>query len=546
MKAPAAITLVDAPRTRAYVAAVPDSGFSVQARISPPPTPSARHPTVAPRGLPSAAPRELARRLTLTSLTIAAAYGVSLLLAHTLGAAGWQPLRPSGHNLIGAAIIALSAAVAWVAHRDRMPPGRLLHLGLAYQVLVGLGIALQDNLHPSPFSRPLDEISWLAVLIVMFPLLVPAPLPKSLGASLVTASMWPLAFVVSLRLGHPAPPAVVVGLNVLENYIAAALALVPAVILRRLAADVQKARRMGSYQLIEPLGHGGMGEVWRARHDMLARPAAIKLVRQQALGLAPGTPADAVLHRFEREAQATAALHSPHTVELYDFGVTADGTFYYVMELLDGLDLEQIVSRFGPVPPARAVHFLIQLCDSLADAHHAGLIHRDVKPANVYACRRGLKYDFVKLLDFGLVKPAWRRDVGDSSLTQEGATPGTPAYLAPEVALGSVDVDGRADIYAAGCVAYWLLTGRRVFEAATALQMALQHTQQTPVPPSQRIGKPIPHALEQIVMSCLEKAPGRRPASADDLAGRLLHCGLASDWTQESARAWWRENVPPA
>jgi serine/threonine-protein kinase len=523
---------------------VPDSGFSGPTLSSP--APPARHPTVAPRGLPSAAPRELARRLTLTSLTIAAAYGVSLLLARALGAAGWQPPRGAGHNLIGAAIIVLSAAVAVVAHRDRLPAGRLLNLGLAYQVLVGFGIALQDNLRPNAFSRPLDEVSWLAVLIVMFPLVVPAPLPRSLAASLVTASTWPLAFLLSVRLGYPAPPAAEVGLNVLENYIAAALALVPAVILRRLAADVQKARRMGSYQLIEPLGHGGMGEVWRARHDMLARPAAIKLVRRQALGLAAGTPSEAVLHRFEREAQATAALHSPHTVELYDFGVTADGTFYYVMELLDGLDLEQLVGRYGPVPPARAVHFLVQLCDSLADAHHAGLIHRDVKPANVYACRRGSKYDFVKLLDFGLVKPAWRHDVDASSLTQEGATPGTPAYLAPEVALGSVDVDGRADLYAAGCVAYWLLTGRRVFEAATALQMALQHTQQAPVPPSRRIGKPIPPALEQIVMSCLEKAPGRRPASADDLAGRLLDCGLASDWTQERARAWWLENVPPA
>ena len=525
---------------------MPDSGFSVLTRSATPPTPPARPPTVVPRGLPSAPPRELARRLTLTSLTIAAAYGVSLLLAHALGAAGWQPLRPTGHNLIGAAIIVLSTAVAGVAHRDRLPPGRLLNLGLAYQVLVGLGIALQDNLHPNAFSRPLDEISWLAVLIVMFPLLVPAPLPKSLGASLLTASMWPLAFLVSLRLDHPAPPAVVVGLNVLENYIAAALALVPAVILRRLAADVQKARRMGSYQLIEPLGHGGMGEVWRARHDMLARPAAIKLVRRQALGLGSGTPSDAVLHRFEREAQATAALHSPHTVELYDFGVTGDGTFYYVMELLDGLDLEQLVSRYGPVPPARAVHFLLQLCDSLADAHHAGLIHRDVKPANVYACRRGLKYDFVKLLDFGLVKPAWRRDVDDSSLTQEGATPGTPAYLAPEVALGNVEVDGRADLYAAGCVAYWLLTARRVFEAPTALQMALQHTQAPPVPPSQRIGRPIPQALEQVVLSCLEKAPARRPASAEALAARLLESGLASEWSPECARAWWLANVPPA
>ncbi|HVR69824.1 MAG TPA: serine/threonine-protein kinase [Vicinamibacteria bacterium] len=524
---------------------MPDSGFFVPTRSFAPPEPPPRHPTVAPRGLPSAPPRELSRRLTLTSLTIGAGYGVALLLTNTLGAVGWEAPRPGAHGLIAAAIVGLSAAVAWVSHRDRMPPGRLLNLGLAYEVLVGLGMALQDNLRPTSQEWPLDEISWLALLIVMFPLLVPASPARTLAAGLVTASMWPLAFWVSVRAGNPVPPASAVALNSLENYIAAALALVPAVILRRLTADVQEARRMGSYQLIEPLGHGGMGEVWRARHDMLARPAAIKLVRRQALGLTPGTPNEAVLHRFEREAQATAALHSPHTVELYDFGVTADGTFYYVMELLEGLDLQQLVTRFGPVPPARAVHFLLQLCDSLADAHHAGLIHRDVKPANVYACRRGLKYDFVKLFDFGLVKPAWRHDVDDSSLTQEGATPGTPAYLAPEVALGSVEVDGRVDLYAAGCVMYWLLTGRHVFEARTPLQMAVQHAQAAPVPPSQRIGKPIPAPLEAVVMSCLEKAPDRRPSSADELAGRLVECGVAPPWSQEDARAWWRANVPP-
>jgi serine/threonine-protein kinase len=279
---------------------------------------------------------------------------------------------------------------------------------------------------------------------------------------------------------------------------------------------------------------------------MLARPAAIKLVRRDVLGLASGPPNEALLQRFEREARATAALHSPHTVELYDYGVTTDGTFYYVMELLEGLDLEQLVRRYGPVPPPRAVHLVVQLCDSLADAHHAGLIHRDVKPANVYACRKGLRYDFVKLLDFGLVKPAWRYGIDDSSLTQEGATPGTPAYLAPEVALGSVEVDERVDIYAAGCVLYWLLTGLHVFEARTALQMAVQHAQAEPVPPSKRIGRPLPAALEALVLSCLAKAPCARPASAGELAARLLGCDVGPAWSQDDARAWWRANVSPA
>lgn len=521
-----------------------DSGVFSPTRSWPPPSPPPRHPTLAPQGLPSATPRELSRRLTLTSLVIGAGLTVALLLTNTLSAAGWEARRPDAYNLIGASIVALSAGVAWVAHRDRMPPGRLLNLGLAYEVLVGLGIALQDSLLPIIPGQPLDRLSWLALLIVMFPLVVPAPTAKSLAASLLTASMWPLAFLIGTRLGTHVSGAPVGVLHFLGNYIAAALALVPTVILRQLAADVQKARRMGSYQLIEPLGHGGMGEVWRARHNMLARPAAIKLVRRQAIGLGPGPPNQAVLHRFEREAQATAALHSPHTVELYDFGVTTDGTFYYVMELLEGLDLEQLVRRFGPVPPARAVHLLLQLCDSLADAHAVGLIHRDVKPANVYTCHKGLKHDFVKLLDFGLVKPAWRENVDDSSLTQEGSVPGTPAYLAPEVALGNAEVDGRADLYAVGCVAYWLLTGLRVFEAGTALQMAVQHAQATPVPPSRRSGRPVPPALEAIVMRCLEKDPAARPATADDLARCLSATGLEGGWSQDDARAWWQANVP--
>jgi serine/threonine-protein kinase len=496
--------------------------------------------------LPSEPPRELPRRLKLASLAIAAAFGVSLVLTNALSATGWQTSPHAAlHDLIGASMVALSAGMAWLSHRDRMEPGRLLHLGLGYEVLVALGIALQDNLGSISRGRPLHEISWLAVLIVMFPLVVPAPPLKSLAASLLAASMWPLGFLLGVRLGNPVPATPVVVLNFLENYIAAALALVPALIMRNLAAAVQKARRMGSYQLIEPLGHGGMGEVWRARHNMLARPAAIKLIRGHAIGLGHGPPDEAVLRRFEREAQATAALHSPHTVELYDFGVTADGTFYYVMEILDGLDLEQLVRRFGPVSPPRAVHLLVQLCDSLADAHYVGLIHRDVKPANVYACRKGLKYDFVKLLDFGLVKPAWRENVDDSSLTQEGAVPGTPAYLAPEVALGSLEVDGRADLYAVGCVAYWLLTGQRVFEAGSAVQMAVHHVQTAPVPPSRRSGQPIPAALEEVVLCCLEKAPERRPPTADELARRLLDCGVAPAWSPEDAREWWQANVPP-
>jgi hypothetical protein len=276
---------------------------------------------------------ERSRRLALASLAIAAAFGVSSLLIVSLSAAGWAVRQHLGlHTAIGGTAIVVSGLVAAVAHRDRLAPKTLLNLGLAYEVVIALLMSLQDNLDPIGLGRPLYDISWVAVLIVMFPLVVSAPPAWTLLASLLAASTWPLTILVGIRLGHPVPTASVLALNAAENYIAAALAMVPALILHQLAADVRKARQMGSYRLVERLGQGGMGEVWRAQHDMLARPAAIKLVRGHALGFRSGPADDAVRRRFEREAQATAALHSPHTVELYDFGVTADGTFYYVME----------------------------------------------------------------------------------------------------------------------------------------------------------------------------------------------------------------------
>jgi serine/threonine-protein kinase len=260
--------------------------------------------------------------------------------------------------------------------------------------------------------------------------------------------------------------------------------------------------------------------------------------------LGDGRLAETLVRRFEREAQATAALHSPHTVELYDFGVTRDGTFYYVMEILDGIDLESLVRRFGAVPPERAAHFLLQACDSLADAHHVGLVHRDIKPANLFTCRRGLKYDFLKVLDFGLVKSSWAEQAADARLTTEGMAAGTPAYMAPEVAMGQSALDGRADLYGLGCVAYWLVTGEHVFKGTTPMQVALQHVQATPVPPSQRATVPPPPALEEAILWCLEKDPARRPADADVLAARLSATGLAALWTSVRARQWWEQHVP--
>ena len=315
----------------------------------------------------------------------------------------------------------------------------------------------------------------------------------------------------------------------------------------RLTRELSRAKRMGSYQLVEKIGAGGMGEVWRAKHRLLVRPAAIKLIRAEHLGRRNGHESRTALMRFEREAQATAGLTSPHSIEIYDFGVTDDGTFYYVMELLDGLDLRSLIDRFGPVPPERAVHLLRQTCHSLADAHAHGLIHRDVKPANVFACRRGLDHDFVKVLDFGLVKRSDAPAAERTQITGEGIASGTPAFMPPEMATGEKQIDARADVYALGCVAYWLLTGKLVFEGDTPMKILLGHIRDVPVRPSARMEMQLPEELELVILECLEKNPDRRPADARYLEARLAACaGLLPPWNSERAEDWWAKHMPAA
>jgi serine/threonine-protein kinase len=318
-----------------------------------------------------------------------------------------------------------------------------------------------------------------------------------------------------------------------------------------LGREVAAARELGSYLLEEKLGQGGMGEVWRARHRLLARPAAIKVIRPAlATDGRPGWLED-LRRRFEREAQVTASLRSPHTVGLYDFGVAEDGSFYYVMELLDGLDADRLVKRFGPLPVERVVHVLGQVCHSLSEADSRGLVHRDIKPANIFLCRYGEEHDFVKVLDFGLVTApqADARDgVSGIDLTRENAIHGTPAFIAPEQALGKPGLDGRVDVYATGCVAYWLLTGKTVFGADTRMGLLMQHVSAVPAAPSTRTDQPIPAALDRLVLECLAKDPEQRPRSAKELGARLKEIegdGIGR-WTEERARGWWDEHRPVA
>ncbi len=486
--------------------------------------------------MPAELLRQAARRLALAAFAFALGLAVSIIVNNLVAALSWSH---HSHlyvkNVVDGVIVVISAAMAYAARTGALAPRRLLVAGLVYEVVIALGISISDHLEPMSSDQPLQTISWLCLVIAIFPLIVPAPPRWTLIASMVSATTWPLVYTVSVVAGNPPAPFPVALINTLEIYSAVAIALFTTFVIRRL-------QELGCYQLVERLDKGGMGEIWRARHRMLARPVAIKLIRADLLGARTPSEASALVGRFQREAEATAALHSAHTVALHDFGVTPEGVFYYAMELLDGLDLDTLVRRFGPLPPERVIHLLAQACESLEEAHSQGLIHRDVKPANIVTCHWGHKWDFVKVLDFGLVKAAW--NLGDDDrLTTEGVITGTPAFLAPEAALGRRDIDARVDIYGLGCVAYWLLTGRRPFEGATPMEMVLHHVKTPPLPPSQHVSTPIPSSLEGLVLSCLAKEPEARPPSAEWLADELVQCQTARPWTPSRARQWWEENA---
>jgi serine/threonine protein kinase len=288
----------------------------------------------------------------------------------------------------------------------------------------------------------------------------------------------------------------------------------------------------------------------RLEHDFGVSPERLEVIAHGAFDYltrqdeeAPLTKArEQLVRRFEREAQVTAALRSPHTVQLYDFGVNDTGSFYYVMEFLNGLDLHHIVTRFGPQPAERVVMLLRQACRSLAEAHERGLVHRDIKPANVFVTRLGTEYDYVKILDFGVVKDQSGRDA--TMLSNQSVVQGTPAFMPPEIVLGEGPIDGRADLYSLACTAYWALTAQTVFDATNAAQMLLQHVRAQPVLPSMRSELSIPEQFEAILMRCLEKDPAKRPSSAVELDSELAHVRCDTTWTNERAQKWWNDHVP--
>jgi len=365
---------------------------------------------------------------------------------------------------------------------------------------------------------------------------LPSTPSRTLWISLV--SMMPIVAVTVYVFQHPAVtgPTPDGGLiDVISWAVAAvAMAAIASRVIFGLRAEVSKIRQLGQYTLEEKIGEGGMGVVYRARHALLRRPTAIKL-------LAPERAGAENLQRFEREVQLTAGLSHPSTVAVFDYGRTPEGVFYYAMEFLDGTNLEQLVRTDGPQSPARVVHILQQVAGALAEAHDVGLVHRDVKPANIILCERGGMPDVAKVVDFGLVKRFATRadDMTMAAVTAPYTLMGTPLYMAPEAITGDSNVDARSDLYALGAVGYFLLTGTPVFQAKTIVEICAHHLQTDPEPPSVRIGRPLPSGLERVILQCLAKSPNARPRDARTLSRALAFCAHESPWSEGEAERWW-------
>jgi len=401
-----------------------------------------------------------------------------------------------------------------------------------------------ENVIPRP-GDPIQGSTFVSAWIALCSLVIPNTPWKSGAAALVSAAMVPGAHLFAAHIAGyaPFPWNRLASYSLFPLFVAGWIPFI-STRLHEMQKELSRTQDLGGYRLERLLGRGGMGEVWRARHRLLRREAAVKLVIPDLLSRMGSGERQHMQLRFEQEAHAIATLSSPHTVSLYDFGVSDEGSLYYVMELLNGMDAERLVTHYGSQPAGRVISLIRQACESLEEAHDLGMVHRDVKPSNVFICRLGKRADFVKLLDFGLVKAL--QSPGQVRLTTQGETSGTPAFMAPEQVRSEFDVDARVDIYGLGCVAYYLLTGTLVFDASTPMAMAIAQVEQQPEPPSRRTEVPVPASLERVVMACLEKKPEHRPQSAAELAALLDKCTDVPPWTPADANRWWNLHRPAA
>jgi hypothetical protein len=511
-------------------------------------TPPADPTPVSRQGLPEDLLQEAAHRLGVVCLVSGGLWLANFIAVHLIhpmpGALRAEELAVHPQwmrvfDVVGGAGFLVSLALFGYTRRTKRGPRFLLDLGLCYEVFLALNIGILDYAVGFPAGA-----SWIAIIILLFPPVIPNTPRKTLCVALIAASMDPVAALGWRAIGANVIPMGQVLVLAIPNYLCALVAPLISHIITRLGREVRKAREMGSYVLGDLIGAGGMGEVWQATHRFLVRPAAIKLIRPAVLGAVTKPQRDVLVERFRREARAAANLRSPHTIQLYDFGVASDGTFYYVMELLNGMDLQTLVSTHGPLPAARTIYLLQQACESLAEAHERGLVHRDIKPANIQVCRMGQYFDYVKVLDFGLVKKHGPAGEVDPGLTAPNVFTGTPAYLSPESALGE-PVDQRTDIYALGCVAYWMLTGRYVFTGNSPVQIMARHVNTAPDPPSTHSAFDLSPGLDELVLSCLKKKPSDRPPTVRELCDRLGECAVEAAWTREDAKKWWETRIEP-
>lgn len=453
---------------------------------------------------------------------------VPLVVASAAFAALWLLLRGAPRSRRFVRIVELStlfvgtaafSAMALVLHM-LANPDMLVRTLLTYMLLV-YAVYVPSTARHTLVVAALMTVPLLGSIFLAFSAWDPAlhdppaaPWPKgqvgdmAYPATLVTAFFW--AIVVAMAAGFSQT---IYGL-------------------RKAVSDI---RRLGQYTLEEKLGEGGMGVVYRASHAMLRRPTAIKLLLPDRAG------ADA-LRRFEREVQRTAMLTHPNTVTVFDYGQTTEGVFYYAMELLEGASLQEVVEVDGPQPAERVIHLLEQIAGSLAEAHDAGLIHRDIKPGNILVVDRGGIPDLVKVVDFGLVKDVRGSAAGEATITTTDAITGTPHYMAPETITAPEQVDARTDIYAVGAVGYWLLTGTHVFRGNTVMEVLAHHLHSAPERPSARLNIPIERDLEKVLLACLAKKPEDRPASAHVLRDQLRACAAARRWTHVRAAQWWTQH----
>lgn len=523
----------------------PDTGSGMDSRIQirpGTPSPQGSFLSGAPLGLPSEVLREARVRLSRAAIVVfvwCLMLGVAWALQVMSDIVEWRVGRIVLATLL--AVLVSSVVVLALSRIKRMPDLLLLILGLGYGGALSLIGAFIHVVHETDRFGQVTPFGIYVLLITIFPILFSCP-PRltmvivAIYSGAVLLGVWCAGLALDLDLG---------GSVYLDIGTALLVCAAGAYVLSRLMYQIQtkfeRERRLGSYHLEEKIGEGGMGEVWRANHRVLVRPAAVKLIRPEALA-GDRESRSATIDRFFREAQATAFLESPHTVRIFDFGITDDQTLYFTMELLDGINLGTLVCEAGPMPPERVQVILLQVCESLSEAHELGLVHRDVKPANIMLCRKGRRLDLVKVLDFGLVTPKDMPSAHPARLTIDYEIMGTPAFMGPEAYNGG-SFDARSDLYSVGCLAFWLLTGREVFDESSPVAQAASHLREVVRTPSS-LGVPVPGDLEAIVMSCLAKDPADRPQTADELALRLSECRFTTHWTEERAAEWWEEHAP--